>query len=96
MKRFKCLVKSCGHVVRTRTGIGMHIKGKHQREAVAGKSYDTTSDPVSNPNLNGPKRVKRRVVEPPIISAGTRFIDVPCVLRISVGGLKLQRISSVG
>ena len=93
MKRFKCLVEGCGHVTKTRNGVATHIKRLHEKGVVLGETYETTRDAVTNPNRNGPHKAKKhrstaRAV--PVITTETRHIDIPCIIRISVEGLKVQ------
>lgn len=100
-KRFKCLVDDCEHVTKTISGIGCHLRRHHDAGLIAGENYEATSLPVTNPNHNGPfkngKRKKvtqrRRKANGTLITEKTRFIDVPCVLRVSISGLKVQQLS---
>lgn len=95
-KKFKCLVEGCGHVVRTRTGIAGHILSHHKKKMVLGETFEGTRDVVTNPGRNGPFKARAVTTPRPVISAKTKFIDVPCVLRVSINGLKLQGISLAG
>ena len=101
MKRFKCLVKDCGHVVRTVTGIGMHIKGRHPGVKVTrGKTFDKTRDALTNPKRNGPYKAKTKikvkarkrkvVIQEVLVTPETKFIDVPCMLRVSIDSFKVH------
>ena len=100
-KRFKCLVDKCGHVTKTVSGIGCHLRKKHAVGLVAEENYEATSSSVTNPNHNGPfkkgkqkKAIRRkRKINGTVITAKTRFIDVPCVLRVSISDLKVEQIS---
>lgn len=97
MKKFKCLVKGCSHVTKTISGLTSHVKTHHHTNMVLGETYEKTHEPVTNPNRNGPfKAKKRKPVATPVITAATKFIDVPCTIRVSVSGLKVQGISLAG
>ena len=93
MKRFKCLVEKCGHVTRSRTGIATHIKRKHPgKEVVRGTTFNPTRDALSNPKRNGPNphKAKERKAIVPVITPTTQFIDVPCVLRVTLEAFKVK------
>jgi len=97
MKRFKCLVEKCGHVTKTKSGITSHVRNHHNEAMVKGTTYITTRDPVSNPNRNGPKKAKRPgppnplpIAQKPVVTAETQYIDVPCVLRVCLGGFEVK------
>ena len=100
MKRFKCLVKECGHVTRTRTGIATHIKRKHPgKEVVRGTTFSPTRDALSNPKRNGPnphKAKKRKTVKTtPFFTDAAQSVDIPCILRVNIKGLKVAGIYPV-
>jgi len=93
MKRFKCLVKECGHVIKTKSGMTSHVKIHHNETMVKGVTYTTTSNPVSNPNRNGPHKAKKCKAKPatvPVITAETQYVDVPCVLRVVLAGFEVK------
>lgn len=102
-KRFTCLVDNCGHVTKTVSGIGCHIRHRHDVGLIAGETYEATSLPVTNPNRVGPFKngqrkksihsKRKRKTNGTLITEKTRFIDVPCVLRVSISGLKVQQLS---
>ena len=96
-KRFKCLVEECGHIVRTRTGIVSHLRKHHPASSVMrGETFNKTAEALTNPSRNGPFRTRKKKQQQPVISAKTKFIDVPCILRVSIDGLKLQGVSLAG
>lgn len=98
MKRFKCLVEECGHVTKSRGGIATHIKRLHEKGVILGETYEATRDAVTNPSRNGPFKAKKRKLgdKPvPVFTTETRSIDIPCVIRLSLKGLKVQGIYPV-
>ncbi|MBA7711496.1 hypothetical protein ES703_120462 [subsurface metagenome] len=95
-KRFKCLVEECGHVVRTRSGIVSHITKHHPDKAITlGETFNRTAEVLTNPSRNGPFKTRKKKLQP-VITTKTKFIDVPCILRVSIGGLKLEGVSFAG
>lgn len=99
MKRFKCLVEGCGHVTKSNSGITSHIRTHHPGKVMSkGETYERTTDPVSNPNRNGPKKAKKRKAVTkavPVITAKAQAIDIPCILRVNIEGLKVAGIYPV-
>ena len=104
MKRHKCLVEGCGHVTRSRSGICNHIVKHHPgSKMIKGETFNATKDAVTNPRRNGPRKVKRVIKLTPkkpaakthLITPETKFIDIPCVIRVNVSGIKVQDIRLV-
>jgi len=98
-KRFKCLVSKCGRVVRRENSMRTHVKNVHHKKSVLGLNFAPTNDPLTNPKRNGPRKVKMRKpaakkrVVAAVITDKTRFIDVPCTIRIRLGTLWVEGVN---
>lgn len=92
------MVDGCGHVTKTSTGIRTHIGRKHpkQQQVVLGVAFGATRDAVTNPNRNGPYKTKRRKTKTAtVITPETQAVDIPCILRVNIKGLKVVGIYPV-